>query len=167
MKLLCKVLNERALRAWCAAEAKALGHGGVTAVHKATGVSRPKITNGIKELDSKEVVEVSQVRRKGGGRKKITANDDSLLSDLDKLIDPVTLGDPESLLRWSSKSIAKLTKELCGLGHSISERTVYRLLVAQKYSMKSNRKTNEGAKNNPDRDLQFKFADSTSKCSSG
>lgn len=152
-----KVLDERALRLWSAAEARALGHGGVLAVHRATGISRPTIIKGLKELDSKEVLAPTQVRRKGGGRKRITQKDNSLLADLDKLIEPVTRGDPESALRWSSKSTIKLAKELREQGHSVSQSTVHRLLVAQKYSMKSNRKSNEGTKDSPDRDLQFKF----------
>lgn len=79
------------------------------------------------------------------------------LVSLDKLIEPITRGDPESPLRWSSKSTSKLANELCEQGHRVTQRTVHRILVAQKYSMKSNRKSREGAKENPDRDLQFKF----------
>ncbi|NNM59988.1 MAG: ISAzo13 family transposase [Legionellales bacterium] len=157
------VLNERALRLWCASEARALGFGGKELVHKATGVSRPTINKGIKELDDPLLLQSDRIRRKGGGRKKLTNKDHFLLSDLDSLIEPATRGNPLNPLRWSSKSTIKLAKELQAQGHSVTQRTVHRLLVAQKYSMKSNRKTNEGAKDNPDRDQQFQFINEKTK----
>jgi len=151
------VLDERALRLWCASEARALGYGGKEIVHKATGVSRPTINKGLKELNEPILLENDRVRRAGGGRKKLTDKDPFLQDALDSLIEPATRGDPLNPLRWSSKSTIKLAKELQAQGHTVTQRTVHRLLVAQKYSMKSNRKTNEGAKDNPDRDQQFQF----------
>lgn len=153
------LLNERSIRIWCATEAKAIGTGGKTIVHKATGVSWPTITKGSRELETLQVDTgvTSRIRNKGGGRKKITDKDKTLLSDLDQLIDPSTRGDPETSLRWTSKSTIKLADELCKTGHKITQRSVHRLLTTQKYSMKSNRKTYEGTKNNPDRDAQFNF----------
>jgi len=153
------LLNERSIRIWCATEAKAIGSGGKAMIHKATGVSWPTITKGLKELEmpQENLVTLSRIRRKGGGRKKITDKDPTLLNDLDQLIDPTTRGDPETSLRWSSKSTFKLAEELRKTGHKITQRSVHRLLTIQKYSMKSNRKTHEGAKDNPDRDAQFNF----------
>jgi hypothetical protein len=151
------ILNERTLRLWCATEARAIGHGGIIKVHKATGISRPTIMKGLRELDNPSNLSKEEIRLKGGGRKKLTDKNPSLLTELDKLIEPITRGDPESPLRWSSKSTSKLANELCEQGHRVTQRTVHRILVAQKYSMKSNRKSREGAKENPDRDLQFKF----------
>ena len=141
-------LNERSIRMWCATEAKAIGTGGKAIVHKATGVSWPTITKGLRELEipQTDVHTTSGVRKKGGGRKKITDKDKTLLNDLDQLIEPSTRGDPETPLRWSSKSSIKLADELQEAGHQITQRTVHRLLSAQKYSMKSNRKTHEGKK---------------------
>jgi hypothetical protein len=152
-------LNERSIRMWCATEAKAIGAGGKAMIHKATGVSWPTITKGLRELEMSQASKCTptRVRSKGGGRKKITDKDKTLLNDLDQLIDPSTRGDPETPLRWSSKSTTKLAEELHKTGHKITQRTVHRLLTAQKYSMKSNRKTHEGAKKNPDRDAQFNF----------
>lgn len=152
-------LNERSIRIWYATEAKAIGRGGKTMVHKATGVSWPTITKAMKELKMSPLDKESsyRIRKKGGGRKKIIEKDTTLLDDLDKLIDPSTRGDPEKPLRWSSKSTIKLADELCKIGHAVTQRTVHRLLCSLKYSMKSNRKTYEGAKNNPDRDAQFHF----------
>jgi hypothetical protein len=159
------VLHEKAIRLWCASEARALGHGGIVLVHKATGVSRPTIIKGLKELEQQpsEDDDQSRIRRSGGGRKRITEKEPLLLKALNELIEPLTRGDPESPLRWSAKSTIKLTQELCHQGYQVAQRTVYRLLVAQKYSMKSNRKSEEGAKENPDRDDQFKFINEQTK----
>jgi len=150
------LLNERAIRIWCATEAIAYGRGGKALVHQATGVSWPTITKGIAELKTLSAnQDLVRVRRKGGGRKKITEKDKTLLNDLDKLIEPTTRGDPETPLRWSSKSTIKLSKELCEQGHRITQMSVHRLLIQQRYSMKSNRKRIEGESQNPERDKQF------------
>lgn len=156
-KALKPFLNERSIRIWCATEAKAIGPGGKALLHKATGVSWPTIKRGLEELEMSQTDTVSRIRRKGGGRKKITDKDKTLQNDLDKLIDPSTRDDPITSLRWSSKSTIKLAGELQEAGHHVTQRTVHRLLSAQRYSMKSNRKTHEGEKNNPDRDAQFHF----------
>jgi hypothetical protein len=73
---------------------------------------------------------------------------------LERLIDPVTRGDPESPLRWTSKSAAKLAQGLREKGHDVVDRTVLRLLKAKGYSMQANKKTKEGV-SHPDRDAQF------------
>lgn len=151
------LLTERSIRIWCATEAKAIGTGGKAMVHKATGVSWPTITKGLRELEASHTGVVSGIRSKGGGRKKIIEKDTTLLASLDKLIEPSTRGDPETSLRWTSKSTVKLADELRKAGHNVTQRTVHRLLRDQKYSMKSNRKTHEGTKNNPDRNAQFDF----------
>lgn len=157
-------LNEHALRIWCATEAKALGRGGKAAVCSATGISWPTIIKGCKELESGSLSSMpGRIRRSGGGRKKITQKDQTLLQDLDALIDPETRGDPERTLRWSSKSTIKLARDLQNKGHIITQRSVDRLLVQQKYSMKSNRKRHEGSKDHPDRDKQFQKINSTAK----
>jgi len=102
-------LNERAIRIWCATEAKALGRGGKAMVCNATGISWPTVAKGMKELAAEPVqVTPGRIRRPGGGRKKITKKDTTLLQDLEALIDPSTREDPEIALRWSSKSTIKL-----------------------------------------------------------
>jgi hypothetical protein len=156
-------LNERSKRLWCATEAKALGRGGKAIVHRATGVSWPTITKGLGELEEPEGLDVHHIRHKGGGRKKIREKDKTLLHDLDCLIEPATRGDPGTPLRWSSKSTPKLTEELRNQGHKVSQKTVYRLLDEQDYSLKSNRKRLEGSKGNPDRDAQFNLINETAK----
>jgi hypothetical protein len=151
------VLNERSLRVWCATEAECIGRGGVSLVHKATGASRVTISKGLKELHSEESLEPGRLRKKGGGRKKLTTKEPGLLESLKQIISPVTRGDPERPLLWSSKSTQKLSIELNEQGYQICQRSVYNLLLDQDYSLKGNRKTKEGTKNNPDRDAQFNY----------
>lgn len=157
-------LNERSLRVWCATEAKnynkMLGRGGVTAVHRATGVSRPTIQAGIHELESEEKLNPERIRKIGGGRKKITEKYPALLSDLESLVEPLSCGDPESPLRWTCKSVRNLTDELNKKNYSVSFRTVCDLLTELDYSLQSNKKTKEGS-SHPDRNDQFFYINKT------
>jgi hypothetical protein len=98
----------------------------------------------------------------GGGRKRLVDHDLNLLRDLEALVDPVTRGDPMSPLRWTCKSAAKLAAELQARGHTVSERSVNRLLNVLDYSLQSNRKTLEG-KGHPDRDAQFQHINRRAK----
>ena len=163
---ICPFLDERSRRMWCAVEAQSYGYGGVLLVHKATGISKSTISKGIRELGT--VTESSRsskthIRVAGGGRKSITDKYPKLLNDLDELIEPATRGDPENPLRWSSKSTTKLAKALIDKGYKITQRTVYNLLEQQNYSMKSNRKSQEGKTDHPDRDAQFEFINQLAK----
>ena len=125
-------LNEAGLRLWAANEALSLGYGGVSEVSRATELSRTTIHAGIAELGSATVApEPNRIRRSGGGRKKLTDKDPGLLGALNKLVDPVTRGDPESPLRWTSKSTTKLEQELSRSGHPVSQRTVCDLLSGE------------------------------------
>ena len=82
--------------------------------------------------------------------------DPDLVAALDALVDPVSRGDPESPLRWTTKSTAKLAVELSAGGHRVSARTVAKLLKEAGYSLQANAKTLEGAQH-PDRDAQFGY----------
>ena len=93
-KQLQAVLNERAIRLWCATEAQSLGHGGISKVHRATGISRKTIHKGIAELNSEKLLDQKRVRHQGGGRKKITQTSPGLLKDLDDLVKPPTRDAP-------------------------------------------------------------------------
>jgi transposase len=153
------VLDERARRLWAAAEARAIGRGGITQVSEATGLSRMTIRAGLRQLDlpgrpTEPGAADERLRRPGGGRKPLVDHDTVLLRDLETLVDPVTRGDPMSPLRWTCKSAARLAAELRAEGHAVSERTVNRLLHDLGYSLQANRKTIEG-KGHPDRDAQF------------
>jgi transposase len=147
-------LDEKTWRLCAAADARLYGRGGVSIVSRATGLSRTTIYAGMKDLDEKP--DAPRVRRKGAGRKSLKESNPQLLKDLDSLIDPVTRGDPESPLRWTSKSTLTLASELQEMGHTVSQRSVWNMLDDLGYSMQSNRKSNEGA-SHPDRDAQFQF----------
>lgn len=130
-------------------------------IARAAGISRTTIHAGLKELDHD--VSVENIRRAGAGRKPLAETNPELLNALNKLVDPVTRGDPENPLCWTSKSTTKLAEELTAMGHPVSQRTIWNLLNELGYSMQSNRKSNEGA-NHPDRDAQFQFiSDSVSE----
>ena len=146
-------------RLLAAAEALALGRGGITLVSQATGVSRRAIGVGIRQLQQEgvgEALPAGRVRRAGGGRKKAESKDPALCQALEELIEPDTRGDPESPLRWTCKSVRRLAAELRKRGHPVSHQTVARLLEGMGYSLQGNRKTLEGA-SHPDRDAQFQY----------
>src|SRR6266581_4082011 len=113
-------LNERTRRLVAASEAVAMGWGGISAVSRATGISRKAISHGIKELQERGGASAGRVRRKGGGRKQTVSKDARLRQDLERLVEPVTRGDPESPLRWTCKSLRRLAKELSQQGHQVS-----------------------------------------------
>jgi hypothetical protein len=155
-EMLAPFLNERTRRLAAAAEAASIGRGGVSRVARATGVSRRAIASGLAELQAPDDFRSDRVRRAGGGRKRAVEIDSTLRSDLERLIDPVTRGDPESPLRWTCKSIRKLADELERMGHATSHRMVAELLHGLGYSLQANRKTFEG-KGHPDRNAQFEY----------
>jgi len=150
-----RLLDERTRRLMAASEALVLPYGGVSRVHRACGLSRNAIAKGIREITSGAVLEAGRVRRRGAGRKPLTVRDPQLLVALDRLIEPDTLGDPESPLRWVCKSTRVLAAELSRHGHPISHVKVAQLLHQQHYSLQGTRKTEEGA-DHPDRDAQFR-----------
>src|SRR4051794_2341763 len=153
-KMLAPFLNERTRRLFTAADAAALGRGGIATVARATGVSRRAIATGLAELHAPQAASAHGVRRPGGGRKRAVQTDQTLQDALERLIAPVTRGDPESPLRWTCKSVRKLAEELRRLGHATSHRMVAELLHELGYSLQANRKTFEG-KGHPDRNAQF------------
>jgi Rhodopirellula transposase DDE domain len=149
-------LDERMRRLVAAAEAEALGFGGASRVARATGVSRRAIRVGAKELNERPGRPSGhpRIRRPGGGRKRTVETDPALKTDLERLIEPVTRGDPESPLRWTCKSVRHLAAELQRAGHATSHRMVAELLHDLGYSLQANAKTIEGA-SHPDRNAQF------------
>jgi hypothetical protein len=155
-----RVLDERGRRLWAAAEARSAGRGGIAAVVRATGISESTVLRGLADLASGEVLTPGRVRRPGAGQVPILEREPGLWEALERLVDPVTRGDPESPLRWTSKSGAKLAQALRELGHDVVDRTVLRLLKANGYSLQANKKTREGAQH-PDRDAQFAHINQT------
>jgi hypothetical protein len=160
-ELLAPHLDERTRRLLAASEAVAIGRGGASAVARATGVSRRVIGEGIKELHeapprSSGQAGAVRIRRPGGGRKRTSETDPTLREDLERLVEPVTRGDPESPLRWTCKSVRKLAEELGRMGHQVSHRLVAELLHELDYSLQANRKVLEGSQH-PDRNAQFEY----------
>ena len=152
-------LNERSRRLFAASEALAFGYGGSSAVHRATGLSQAIIRRGIAETRAIESGELEPVpphrtRRAGGGRKKATEKDPTLLPDLKELVEATTRGDPESPLLWTARSLRNLVSALKDMGHTTSIFTVSRLLKELGYSLQANKKRLEGAQH-PDRNAQF------------
>jgi hypothetical protein len=149
-------LTERSRRIWAATEALALGHGGIAVLQRATGISRSTIGRGIREVETGQTLSPERTRRPGGGRKQAVESDATLTVDLDALLEPVTSGAPDSPLRWTSKSVRKLSAELQAMGHGVSHRLVAELLRASGYSLQANHKSLESA-SHPDRDAQFRY----------
>jgi hypothetical protein len=158
-RLVAVELDERRRRQWAAVEARDAGWGGISLVVRATGLSRPTIMAGLKELElslQSRTVAAARVRAPGGGRRTLTQSDPGLLEALERLIDPATRGDPMSPLRWTCKSTSKLAEELTRQNHPVTDRTVAMLLKQTGYSLQANRKLREGS-SHPDRNAQFEY----------
>jgi transposase len=154
-------LDERACRIWAAVEAAALGRGGVTQVARATGLARSTIYEGQRDLKAQQASEQPRARRRlrreGGGRKDLAERDPTLVADLEALVDPLARGDPQSPLRWTTKSTLRLAAALQAQGHAVSYWKVGQLLRERGYRLQSTRKTKEGA-SRPDWDAQFELS---------
>jgi hypothetical protein len=159
-ELLKSYLDERRCRLWAAAEAESLGRGGQAAVARATGLSPATILVGQKELAAPSSrpsdAATMPIRKKGSGRPHAEDKQPGLVEALRQLIEPSRRGDPVSALSWTTKSTAKLAKDLGKRGFKVSERTVARLLHDDDFSLQSVRKRHEG-KQHPDRDAQFLY----------
>jgi len=158
-RMVAPELDERRRRQWAAAEARELGHGGVSLVARATGLARSTIYAGLRDVQAsrhqrRPVAE--RIRRTGGGRRPLTTTDPALVAALLALIEPTTRGDPESPLQWTCKSTTQLAATLTRQRHPVSPRTVATLLKGAGYSLQANRKTREGTAH-PDRDAQFRY----------
>jgi transposase len=159
---LYQTFNERQKRLWAASEALEMGHGGVSAMQRITGLSRSTIHLGIKELENEISTEIPsevdsrRVRRTGGGRKTVENEEPELIAELKALVEPLTRGDPMRALLWTCKSTENIAKELKKKGFAVSDRTVSRLLYDLGYSLQLNLKSVEG-KQHPDRDSQFEY----------
>ena len=151
---LSPVLDERTLRLFVAAEADAIGYGGVSRLARITGLARSTIVRGQEEITRPPAMSEGRVRRPGAGRKRTREVDPTLVRDLESLVEPLSRGDPMSPLRWTTKSIRTLAAALRKKGHSVSHRLVWATLRELNYSLQANRKTEEGNQH-ADRDAQF------------
>lgn len=160
-KMMHGLLNERQWRLYVATEAKRRGTGGISQVAREAGVTRKAIHKGLQELEAGELYEPGgRIRRKGGGRKQITAQDETLRADLEDLLEPK--GDPQSLVQWTTKSMSKLKEALKSQGHTIGETAIRELLKGMGFSLKANKKAIEGTAH-ADRDAQFQQINRTGK----
>ena len=153
--LLGSVLDERGRRLWAAAESLSIGYGGAAVVSDATGISLPTIRSGCRELASGNY-ERDRVRRPGAGRPSVGVSQPGIVEALERLVDPVSRGDPTSPLRWTCKSRAKLAAALAKAGWEVSSTSVGRLLHGLGYSLQAVRKSREGT-SHPDRNAQFEY----------
>jgi Rhodopirellula transposase DDE domain len=157
LEVLSPHLNERQRRLLLGVEARLLGHGGVRAVAQIAGVSETTVRAGVFELEEgQDPFPDGRARRQGGGRKSTEELDAGLVPALLALVEPDERGDPESPLRWTTKSLRHLATELARQGHPVSAPTVGRLLRGAGFSLQANAKTLEGAQH-PDRDAQFRY----------
>ncbi|MFT5459295.1 MAG: hypothetical protein ACI9K2_005805 [Myxococcota bacterium] len=148
-------LDERARRRLAGAEAHTHGYGGVSAVSRATGLSRNTVKRGLEEvLGARPEAPPDRVRQRGGGRTREVVKDPHLLKSLEELVEPVVRGDPEAPLRWVSLSQRRLVLALLAKGHQTSTTMVASMLYDLGYSLQANNKTLEGSQH-PDRDAQF------------
>jgi len=154
--LIRQSLDERGRRLYASAQVRALGSRSLAAVSRATGIARSTIGRGLKDLDCRHELIPDRVRRKGGGRKSCIAEQPNLIRDLQQIVEPITLGDPERALYWVSKSLAKLAATLRSMGHKVGPTTVGILLKRLGYSRQGNFKANEGHQH-ADRDAQFEY----------
>ncbi len=161
-ELLAPILDERGRRLFAATEARAAGHGGIMAVHQATGIARSTIGRGLAELRSGADQPGGRVRRRGGGCKRATEKQPGLLPALEALVQSSIRGDPAAPLRWVSKSQRHLSAALAGQGFAAGQKLVGRLLKRMGFSLQANRKTREGA-SHPDRNAQFEHINAEAK----
>jgi transposase len=160
-KVMHGVLNERQWRLYVATEARRRGTGGISQVAREAGVTRKTIRKGMRELEAGALYEPGgRMRRKGGGRKRATDKDETLRADLEDLLEPK--GDPQSLVRWTTKAMGKLKEALKSQGHTIGETAIRELLKEMGFSLKANKKTIEGTVH-IDRDAQFQQINRTAK----
>lgn len=165
------LLDEDQRRKVAALEAEALGRNGVEEIHELTGMSKTTLYKGLKEIaelkaDPKARPSSSgerRIRKEGGGRKKVEDNQPEINSALESLLDGNTVGNPESPICWTTKSLRHLSEELTAKGFKAGKGTVERLLAAMGFSLQQNRKYTESGDPGPDRDAQFRYINN--KCS--
>ncbi len=173
IKKVMPLLNERQTRLYLAAEALSIGRGCITAVSNASGMDRNTISRGIRELEllhpelcrQAEVQEnrlnLDRIRKTGGGRKPIEVTQPGIYEELEKIVNPESFGNPESPLRWTTKSLRNLSNELADIGYKVSHNKVGEMLESLGYSLQLNQKMYQVGEPHPDRDAQFSHINET------
>ena len=158
---LSETFNERSRRLWAGNESLSIGYAGIEILSQATGLSRSTVIKGMKEITDKRELK-NRIREPGGGRKREVDKKPGIREELIKMVESSTRGDPQCSLLWESKSLRKLSAELREKGYNVSHVLVEKLLHDMEYSLKSNRKMNEG-KSHADRNLQFEHINSMAR----
>ena len=157
------ILNERQRRIYLSAEAQSIGWGGKSKIAQLSSVTRRTIAKGETEsFDKEDDTLNSRIRKEGGGRKKTIEHQPEILSAIEDIVSPHTLGDPMNPLLWTSNSIRKIASELLILGYKVSHEVVRQCLIGLGYSLQANKKTKEGG-DSPDRDAQFEYINESTK----
>jgi hypothetical protein len=160
------LLNEYQRRMFLSSEAKSIGRGGISLVSRLSGVSRPTITEGIKELEScanSKVLDVGRSRLSGGGRKSVWELQPKILDELKDLVDAHTKGDPMRLLLYTNKSQRVLSNALKEKGYNASKNTVRKMLKMLGYGLQADKKTLTVKASPPDRNEQFEHINNEAK----
>lgn len=154
-------LNEYQRRRYLSAEAKAIGHGGISLVSRVSGVSRATLTDGLKEIEdpSAHTMTAGRSRKSGGGRKTVWEKNPEILTVLEELVCAHTKGDPERSLLWTNKSLRNLEKSLKTRGFQVCYRVVGKMLEMLGYGLQADKKTLTATPSHPDRDQQFEYID--------
>jgi transposase len=156
IKTMLPLLDEKQKRVYLATETEGLGYGGLKAVHELTGVSMTTIIRGKKELQESKI-EKNRVRKNGGGRKAITQKYSGIQEEIEKIVGNNTLGNPEKILLWTTKSLRNIEKALCEKGFAISHDTIGNLLKDMWYNLQQNKKMLQVGAAHPDRNAQFEY----------
>lgn len=155
--------NEQQRRMYAISEVQALNrYGAVSVISRIMNISRTTITSGLKQVEKGEITP-QQIRKKGGGRKSLEEIDKSLQSDLMKLLDDSTCGNPSNPLKWTCRSLHNLEDALQEMGHRVSHTKIHKMLAEQGYSMQGNQKALEGNAQHPDRNEQFEIINQKAK----
>jgi hypothetical protein len=164
LQKILSTLNEAQRRWLVGREALRYGRGGIQRMVEASGLSKPTVLKGIRELRTKRKLADGEgrVRKPGGGRKAVEEHDPEMTRLLEEVMEESTAGDPRSPLKWSSQSTYQISQYLARRGHPVSEDTVQRRLRRLDYSLQANRKEQEG-QSHVDRDRQFRYLNETAK----
>lgn len=156
IRFLAKSLNERERRYFAGFLAGAIGYGGTKKAARLTGLDVKTIRRGIKELNNREKILKSRIRREGGGRLTKAQADPRYERELKTLVEDEVAGDPMSRRKWTRKTLRWMKKELHAKGINASLSTIRNTLKKSKISLRKNRKY-KSTQNHPERDTQFLY----------
>jgi len=155
-------LNEKQLRQYLASEAEAIGRGGIAIIARISGKARNTIVAGMRENKSGEDA-TKRIRREGGGRKSIKTKYPEMPTEIVRIVDDTTFGNPENPLSYTTKSLRKIQQILNDMKYDVGYNVVANILEELGYSLQLNQKMLQVGKEHPDRDQQFQFINHAAK----